>query len=103
MRIKELDLDFSGGLVVGLIFGILMQIGKEKGIKVGRLGCVKAFDLKTVGQALPVGRIGEADEVAQTYLYFMKQSFSTGQSVVVDGGNVLVQRKYIVVVWICAE
>ncbi|MDJ1470642.1 SDR family oxidoreductase [Xanthocytophaga flava] len=45
---------------------------------------------QTVGQALPVGRIGEADEVAQTYLYFMKQAFSTGQSVVVDGGNVLV-------------
>lgn len=43
-----------------------------------------------VAKALPVGRIGEAEEIALTYLYLIKQSFGTGQSIVVDGGNVLV-------------
>jgi len=43
-----------------------------------------------VAKALPTGRIGEAEEVALTYLYLMKQPYSTGQSIVVDGGNVLV-------------
>ena len=39
---------------------------------------------------LPVGHVGEPEEVAEAYLYFMRQSYSTGQSVVVDGGGVLV-------------
>ena len=42
------------------------------------------------GAKLPVGRVGEAAEVAETYLFLMKQGFATGQSVVVDGGGVLV-------------
>ena len=41
-------------------------------------------------QQLPVGRPGEAADIAQTYLYLMRQPFSTGQVVVVDGGGVLV-------------
>jgi NAD(P)-dependent dehydrogenase (short-subunit alcohol dehydrogenase family) len=43
-----------------------------------------------VGARLLVGRVGEASEVAETYLYLMRQRFSTGQVVVVDGGGVLV-------------
>ncbi|PJJ59926.1 SDR family oxidoreductase [Hymenobacter chitinivorans] len=43
-----------------------------------------------IGQSLPVGRVGEAPDVAQTYLYLMQQRYGTGQSIVVDGGNVLV-------------
>jgi NAD(P)-dependent dehydrogenase (short-subunit alcohol dehydrogenase family) len=39
---------------------------------------------------LPVGRVGEASDVAQTYLYLMQQGFSTGQVIIVDGGHVLV-------------
>jgi len=39
---------------------------------------------------LPVGHAGEPEEIAEAYLYFMRQSYSTGQSVVVDGGGVLV-------------
>ncbi|GAB0112530.1 SDR family oxidoreductase [Acidisoma sp. C75] len=42
------------------------------------------------GGRLPVGRVGETDEVAETYLFLMKQGFATGQSFVVDGGGVLV-------------
>ncbi|MGF6880473.1 SDR family oxidoreductase [Paraburkholderia sp. MM5477-R1] len=39
---------------------------------------------------MPVQRVGEASDVAQTYLYLMQQGFSTGQVIVVDGGHVLV-------------
>lgn len=39
---------------------------------------------------MPVRRVGEASDVAQTYLYLMQQGFSTGQVIVVDGGHVLV-------------
>jgi NAD(P)-dependent dehydrogenase (short-subunit alcohol dehydrogenase family) len=37
-------------------------------------------------QNLLVGRPGEADDLAEAYLYLMKSGFSTGQVVVVDGG-----------------
>ena len=43
-----------------------------------------------VGAALPVGRVGEARDVARTYLHLMTNPYSTGQVVVVDGGGVLV-------------
>ena len=43
-----------------------------------------------LAEKLPVGRVGEASEVAQTYLYLMQQGFSTGQVIIVDGGHVLV-------------
>lgn len=43
-----------------------------------------------VGARLPVGRVGEAHEVAQAYVYLMCQGFCTGQVLVVDGGTVLV-------------
>jgi NAD(P)-dependent dehydrogenase (short-subunit alcohol dehydrogenase family) len=45
---------------------------------------------RDVGAKLLTGRVGEADEVAETYLYLMRQTFSTGQVVTVDGGGVLV-------------
>ncbi len=39
---------------------------------------------------LPVGHTGEAAEVAESYLYLMRQSYGTGQVIVVDGGGSLV-------------
>jgi NAD(P)-dependent dehydrogenase (short-subunit alcohol dehydrogenase family) len=45
---------------------------------------------ENVGKRLPVGRIGEAHDIAQAYLFLMQEGFSTGQTVVVDGGAVLV-------------
>lgn len=39
---------------------------------------------------LPVGHVGEPDEIAEAYLYLMRQSYATGQVVVVDGGACLV-------------
>ncbi len=41
-------------------------------------------------QQLPVGHVGEAADIAQTYLYLLRQPFSTGQIIVADGGGVLV-------------
>lgn len=43
-----------------------------------------------VANALPVGHVGEAGQLAQTYIYLMKQPFATGQILVTDGGAVLV-------------
>jgi len=45
---------------------------------------------ESVGKRLPVGRVGEAQDIAQAYLFLMQEGFSTGQTVVVDGGTVLV-------------
>jgi NAD(P)-dependent dehydrogenase (short-subunit alcohol dehydrogenase family) len=45
---------------------------------------------RDASQRLPVGRIGETDDLVQTYVYLMREAFSTGQVVVVDGGAVLV-------------
>jgi NAD(P)-dependent dehydrogenase (short-subunit alcohol dehydrogenase family) len=45
---------------------------------------------ENVGQRLPVGRVGEAHDIAQAYLFLMLEGFGTGQTVVVDGGTVLV-------------
>lgn len=42
------------------------------------------------GASLPVGRVGEAEDIAQAYLYLMHNRYSTGQTIVVDGGGVLV-------------
>ncbi|WP_368621385.1 SDR family oxidoreductase [Paraburkholderia sp. BR13444] len=40
--------------------------------------------------ALPVGRVGEAEDLAQAYVYLVTNRYATGQNIVVDGGGVLV-------------
>jgi len=45
---------------------------------------------ESVGKRLPVGRVGEAHDIAQAYLFLMQEGFGTGQTIVVDGGTVLV-------------
>jgi hypothetical protein len=45
---------------------------------------------ESMGKRLPVGRVGEAHDIAQALLFLMQEGFSTGQTVVVDGGTVLV-------------
>jgi len=44
----------------------------------------------SVGKSLPVGRVGQPHDIAQAYLFLMQERFSTGQTLVVDGGTVLV-------------
>jgi len=43
-----------------------------------------------VGNSALVKRVGDAFDIAQTFCYLMKQTFGTGQCLVVDGGAVLV-------------
>jgi len=45
---------------------------------------------ESVGKSLPVGRVGEPHDIAQAYLFLMQEGFSTGQTLMVDGGTVLV-------------
>jgi NAD(P)-dependent dehydrogenase (short-subunit alcohol dehydrogenase family) len=45
---------------------------------------------ESVGKSLLVGRVGEACEIARAYLFLMQQGYGTGQTVVLDGGAVLV-------------
>lgn len=44
----------------------------------------------TLGNALLVKRVGVSEDIAQTFVYMMKQEFSTGQVLTVDGGGVLI-------------
>jgi NAD(P)-dependent dehydrogenase (short-subunit alcohol dehydrogenase family) len=46
------------------------------------------YDL--LSEALPVGRVGEVGDIAQTFLYLMHNGYSSGTIVTVDGGSVLV-------------
>lgn len=45
---------------------------------------------RSIGTVLPAGRVGEVEDVAESYLYLMRNGFSTGQVITVDGGTVLV-------------
>jgi len=45
---------------------------------------------KSQADVLLLKRVGEAEDVALAFVYLMKQSFATGQNIVIDGGAVLV-------------
>jgi NAD(P)-dependent dehydrogenase (short-subunit alcohol dehydrogenase family) len=44
----------------------------------------------SVGNSLPVKRVGQPEDIGQTFVFLMKQSFATGQTFIIDGGTVLV-------------
>ena len=44
---------------------------------------------ENVGKHLLVGRVGEAWDIARAYLFLMQEGYSTGQTIVVDGGAIL--------------
>ena len=46
--------------------------------------------LTSIGQRLPVHRVGTAADVADANLYLMRQGYATGSFVVIDGGGALV-------------
>ena len=43
-----------------------------------------------IGNQLPLKYVAEAEDIAQSYMYLIRQPYSTGQMIVVDGGYVLV-------------
>jgi NAD(P)-dependent dehydrogenase (short-subunit alcohol dehydrogenase family) len=45
---------------------------------------------RSQGAALPVGRIGEPEDIARTYVHLMQQEFATGSIFTVDGGEAVV-------------
>ncbi|WP_068614950.1 SDR family oxidoreductase [Paenibacillus tuaregi] len=45
---------------------------------------------EAAASSLPVGYLGEPGDGAEVFLYLMKEKYSTGQVVVVDGGSILV-------------
>ena len=45
---------------------------------------------RRMGEELLVGHVGEPEEIAESYLYLMRQTYGTGQVIVVDGGGALV-------------
>jgi NAD(P)-dependent dehydrogenase (short-subunit alcohol dehydrogenase family) len=45
---------------------------------------------ESVGKSLLVVRVGEARKIARAYLFLMQEGYGTGQTVVFDGGAVLV-------------
>lgn len=42
-----------------------------------------------IGAGLPLGRVGEVEDVARAYIYAMTQSFGTGTVIPVDGGTTI--------------
>lgn len=44
----------------------------------------------SAGAKLPVGRVGEPEEIADAYLFLMQAAFTTGHVLVADGGALLV-------------
>ena len=45
---------------------------------------------RSVAETLLLRHVGEPEEVAEAYLYLMKQSYGTGQRIGVDGGGALI-------------
>ena len=39
-----------------------------------------------IGAHLPVGRVGRPEDIAEAFLYLMRTGFSTGETIVLDGG-----------------
>ncbi|TDX02387.1 SDR family oxidoreductase [Dinghuibacter silviterrae] len=52
-------------------------------------GTPDSFFTETAAR-LPVGRVGEAEDVAAGFMFLMQQPFTTGQVLTIDGGTVLV-------------
>ncbi|MEU8223149.1 SDR family oxidoreductase [Kribbella sp. NPDC048915] len=48
------------------------------------------IDYDATAAHLPVGRVGEPEDIAAAYVYLMNQPYATGSIVTVDGGYVLV-------------
>jgi NAD(P)-dependent dehydrogenase (short-subunit alcohol dehydrogenase family) len=44
---------------------------------------------QAAGEALPLGQVGDVEDIAEAYLFLMRSRYSTGQVIVVDGGAVL--------------
>lgn len=46
--------------------------------------------VRSYAEKMPLGHIGTPEEIAEAYLFTMKCSYLTGQTIIVDGGSTLV-------------
>ena len=64
------------------------------GVRTDLWGNIPETDRETFfqdfGNKLLTGRVGEATDIAEAFLYLIRNSYSTGQVVVADGGGVLI-------------
>ncbi|BCM17333.1 SDR family oxidoreductase [Mesorhizobium sp. J8] len=74
--------------------------GVEPGFiaKPGRGTMSKPEVADRLGQFIPIGRLGEADDIAYAMLYLASEQakYTTGQTIVVDGGSTLPETGYAV-------
>ncbi|TCC94342.1 SDR family oxidoreductase [Pedobacter frigiditerrae] len=63
-------------------------------VKTELWGGMSESDRKTmytsIGNTLPVKRVGEAEDIAKTFVYLLEQEYGTGQTLTIDGGTSLV-------------
>ena len=90
--IRSAALEFSG-------YGITVN-GVEPGFiaKPGRGTMSKPEVADRLGQFIPMGHLGEADDIAYAMLYLASEQakYTTGQTIVVDGGSTLPETGYAV-------
>ena len=46
---------------------------------------------RATGESLPIGRVGDTDEIAHAVLFMMSNGYLTGQVIDVDGGHMIRQ------------
>lgn len=84
------ELAREGITVNGVEPGFIAKPGR------GRMGTDTA--MAALGQHIPMGRMGEADDIAHAMLYLASDEarYVTGQTIVVDGGSTLPETGYAV-------
>ncbi|WP_250637501.1 SDR family oxidoreductase [Paenibacillus yonginensis] len=82
---RALAVELSRHRVNAVCFG-LMRTGLWDGIPEEQRNAM----YEHTGKSLPVGRVGEPEDGAEAYLCLMREKYSTGQIIVVDGGSTLV-------------
>jgi NAD(P)-dependent dehydrogenase (short-subunit alcohol dehydrogenase family) len=64
-----------------------MGAAPESGARLnGRRPCSFGLGNAMGGTRLPVGRVKKLEDIAEAYRYLMKTGFSTGETIVVNGG-----------------
>ncbi|CDP49959.1 3-oxoacyl-[acyl-carrier protein] reductase [Devosia sp. DBB001] len=90
IRGAALELARTGITVNGVEPGFIAKPGR------GKMGTPEM--MATLGAEIPMGRMGEADDVAYAMLYLASEEsrYMTGQTIVVDGGSTLPETGYAV-------
>jgi NAD(P)-dependent dehydrogenase (short-subunit alcohol dehydrogenase family) len=65
----------------------LASLTLNYGITYRKPNATKTFE--QIGARLPVGRVGKPEDIADAYVYLMQSGFSTGETIILDGGALL--------------